>query len=361
MIEESKLETQSSGSNSAWEKVEAVLKKHYHNPDIEAARAVYSAVAAHWLKGQPVWSMLVAPPGSMKTELVGAIDGLPGVHLIDQVTPSTFISGQVEEPGKIRTKPASLLHRIGDDGIIVCADFSTVLEMRPDRRGQVLAEMRRIYDGHFRKEFGTAENLKEREWKGRITFVVAVTPAIDSHYSVFSTLGERFVMNRWPRAGGVEVAIAAMTQDGQQAKSELKEAVHELFDSLPKVEPELPGPFLVRVAAIAEIAVDARTYVERARYGKDIIYVPEPESNTRLAQQLAQLAKGSALLGGRDEVTEEDIAVVRRVAFDCMPPQRKAILRSTDRREEPQQSRAAFFHSALRERGLGGVGLTRER
>ena len=47
---------------SPWDALQAVLHAHYHEPDLEAARVLYSAVAAHRLTGQPVWLMLVAPP-----------------------------------------------------------------------------------------------------------------------------------------------------------------------------------------------------------------------------------------------------------------------------------------------------------
>jgi hypothetical protein len=313
-------------STTNWDNVAALLQKHYHEPDVEAARAVYSTVAAHRLNGPPVWPMVVAPPGSLKTELLNALVGLSGVHLIDSVTPQTFISGQLDEPGKVKQTSPSLLHRIGVEGIIVYPDFSTVLAMNADKKAAVLADMRRIYDGKLHKEFGTGENAKQHEWEGRITFLVAVTGDIDRHYSVFNTLGERFVMIRWPRAGGINAALIAMNQDRKEVTEQLRAAVHDLFDSLPDLDPTLPVEFQIRIAALSEIAVRARTHIPRNGYTKDIIYVPEPESNTRLAQQLAQLAKGSALLDGRSEVNEADFALVRRVAFDCMPPTKRAIL-----------------------------------
>ena len=58
---------------------------------------------------------------------------------------------------------------------------------------------------------------------------------------------------------------------------------------------------------------------------------PIPESSTRLAQQLAQLAKGSALLAGREEVTEDDFDIVRKAAFDAMRPWRAEIIQALDR------------------------------
>jgi hypothetical protein len=36
---------------------------------------VFAAIAAHSLNGVPVWPMVVAPPGSGKTELIGSFDG----------------------------------------------------------------------------------------------------------------------------------------------------------------------------------------------------------------------------------------------------------------------------------------------
>jgi hypothetical protein len=312
-----------------WQRVEAVLLKHHHQPDLQAARIVYAAVAAHRLPGSPVWPMLVAPPGSMKTELLGGMDGLPTVHFIDSISPQTFISGQIAEPGDNQNKKsASLLHRIGKHGIIVYPDFSTVLGMKSESKATILADMRRIYDGQLRKEYGTADDLEHREWKGRITFIVAVTPDIDGYYSVFQTLGERFVMVRWPRAGGIEAALAAMNQNKEEAKRELKEAVSTLLGNLPNHDPRISTELQRKIAALTEIAVRGRTHVPRSGYNKDIIYVPEAESATRLAQQLCQVAKGLASLDHREAVTEHDYRLVQRAAFDCMPPTRASIFKA---------------------------------
>jgi hypothetical protein len=76
-----------------WANVEAALLKHHYKPDLQAARAMYAALAAHKLPGQPVWPMSVAPPGSMKTDLLAALDGLPLVHLIDRVNHNVLSHG----------------------------------------------------------------------------------------------------------------------------------------------------------------------------------------------------------------------------------------------------------------------------
>ena len=100
-----------------------------------------------------------------------------------------------------------------------------------------------------------------------------------------------------------------------------------------------------RIAALAEFSVLSRTHIAREGKSKEIVYVPEPEASTRLAQQLAQLAKGSALLAGRETVTEEDCALVRRTGMDCIPATRRKIIGALMR---GKQRSAIMFASALK-------------
>ena len=310
-----------------WEQVIRALTRHHHKPDLEAARALYSAIAAHRFGGAPVWPMIVAPPGSMKTVLLEGLGGLPECHFVDKLTPNTFLSGQIQQPDQKDSGSPSLLHRIGNSGILIYADFSTITAMNRDHRNAILADMRRIYDGKLTREFGTTDRPKERVWEGRLTFAAAATPAIDSYFSVFQSLGERFVLIRLARPDGVPSAICAITQDRIKARDELREAVRHLFTELLDFEPEISQENLERIAALAEFTVRARTHVPRSGYGdKHIEYLPEPEAPTRLGQQLAQLAKGSALIGPRCEVEAEDLTLVKRVAFDCVPVVRRKIL-----------------------------------
>jgi hypothetical protein len=341
-----------------WAAVEAALREHYHKPDLQGARALYAALAAHNFSGPPVWPMIVAPPGSMKTDLLVALDGLPHVHLIDRVTPNTFLSGQIKDSTRPETRnSSSLLHRIGPTGIIAYPDFSTILSMNRAYRGSVLADMRRIYDGHLRKEYGTDEDRKAHEWKGRISFAVATTDEVDRYYSVFQSLGERFVMTRWRRPGGTEAALKAMNQNCEARTRDLRQAVHVLMSGLGKQSPELPQKTQQQIASLAEFAVRGRTHIHRNGRSKEIDYIPEPEAATRLAQQLAQLAKGSALLTERACVEEEDYQLVRRVAFDCIIPLRRGLLDALIRGERPEAcklpgSTLSYVREELRAVGL---------
>ena len=119
---------------------------------------------------------------------------------------------------------------------------------------------------------------------------------------------------------------------------------------LPHGEIAVPGNMPEQIASLAEFIVRARTYVARD-YRKQISEIPQPESPTRLAQQICQLARGLARLGHRNVVSEQDIEDARRAALDCIPAvRRSALSRALDQDRVPF-SRAAehYAREELRE------------
>ena len=327
-------------SSALWMAIEDKLQRNFEKPDIEAAKLLFASVAAHRIvQYPPAWIMAIAPSGSMKTALLDTLQDLPSVHFVDEVTTNTFISGytgkQDESENKKREKkpcaPASYLHRLGQEAILIAADFSTVLAMDKRKRPVILAQLRRIYDGHFSREFGTGENLSESTWKGRLTLLAGVTPEVDKHYTLLQSLGERFVRVRWPRAGGVSTGLRAMRQQSSVA-TELRAAVHDLlWPILPQEAvpaPEMDSVFEGGVAHLGELVALARAQVSRTRERHELDAEPAPEGNTRLPQQLAQIGRGWAVIERSPRVTEAGMRLIRRAAFDCIPPSRCAALRA---------------------------------
>ncbi len=316
----------------AWQAVEAAFRKWYHQPDLQAARILYASLAAHRMTGQPVWPMFIAPPGSMKTELLNSLRQESGVWAIDSVSTNTFLSGQIGQrsigvtvPGGDPTAP-SLLHRIGDSGVIMIPDFSTISGMRQDQRMEIFGQLRRIFDGDLSSEKGTA-GCKLR-WSGRITVCVAATPAIDAQHSLESVLGERFVRIRMER-GQRDAALRAMRQEPKKVQAAMRKVVHELFARLPaRPSVTIPAAVESRIADLAEFTAIARSPIIRNTEHRIYGGGPEEvESATRLSQQLVQLLKGHVALDGRSRAQESDLAILERVAWDSIPPRRAAILK----------------------------------
>jgi hypothetical protein len=334
-----------------------VLRRWFHEPDIQAIRIAMASMKSHYLDvGDPAWLFIVAPPGSGKTttSIMGAA-GLPEVHTLGDFTENTFLSGFYGH------REAGLLEKLGTtletnktcatqgNGILLCKDFTTVLSMRRERRAAILAQLREIHDGEFRRDFGTGVT---KIWKGRVTVIAAVTPALDRHYSMFSVLGERFLQVRWHRPHRIAGEYAIQQQSKEQGiRGEIIQAVKNVFDRASSTIPSLTKAQEKRIAAISELVAVGRTHVFRNSYGnREIEYVPEPEANTRIAKGLAAICRGAAALNSRKRVGEEDLADAFRVAWDCLPDTRRQIIQTAmNGHRSDDNSRRATWHRQIEE------------
>ena len=77
---------------------------------------------------------------------------------------------------------------------------------------------------------------------------------------------------------------------------------------------------------LADLVAKARAPVQRDGYSRDVVASPQPEGPGRLAKQLRQLLVGLCIVHGKHEPGEEELAILRKVARDTMPPFRAAIL-----------------------------------
>src|SRR5262245_8208863 len=61
-------------------------------PDRGAVYVALAAVVANYAQGDPLWPLLVGPPGSGKTEIVNAVVSAPSVWALSSLTPQTLLS-----------------------------------------------------------------------------------------------------------------------------------------------------------------------------------------------------------------------------------------------------------------------------
>lgn len=301
-----------------------MFQDQLHLPDLGALYATLGVVASNWMRGDPVWLLLVGPPSSGKTELVGALGKLPHVHWAALFTEAALLSGTAT---KERAKDAKggLLREIGPFGILLVKDFTSTLAQNRDTRAQALAALREIFDGHWSRPVGT-EGGKVLHWAGKVGLVAGVTPAIDAHHAVLSELGDRFVFYRLPPTDATKQGEAALDLDDDgQMRAELVAAVAEFFTAVkpPDKPPKLRGPERARMVALATLAARCRSAVERDGRTRELLFVPEAEPPARLAKALWRLLEGISAIGVDRETAWQ---VVTKTALDCMPSRRRIVL-----------------------------------
>src|SRR5919197_1104163 len=119
--------------------VHNVFRKWLGNEyDLHIADAVCATGAAERLTGDPLWLLVISGPGAAKTETVQSLSGT-GAHITSTIaSEGALLSGTAR---KERRKDATggLLRKIGDRGILVIKDVTSILSSDRNIRASVLA------------------------------------------------------------------------------------------------------------------------------------------------------------------------------------------------------------------------------
>jgi hypothetical protein len=277
--------------------LERKLSSHLLLGDPVAFRVLLAVIVAHRLGGDSVWLLLVGPSSGAKTELLMLLAKILGMVYLSDLTEKTLASGLT-----MGNDDPSLLARLTNQTLIL-KDFTTVLSMPLDKRKEVFAQLREIYDGRYDKVWGTG---KELHWEGHLGFVAGVTTVIDRHYAAMSALGQRFVNLRIQQADRNAVARRAMRNTDVEHRTRRLELAHEVaafVRQVPTTAPEVPEEHYRILAMLSDVVTRARSAVERDGYRRELDYTPEPEMPARFARQLLSLARGWRLWGSAPKPT----------------------------------------------------------
>lgn len=286
----------------------------------ELVDVALATVIANRMPGDPLWVFLVAPPSGGKTEVIRSLADVPDVFALSSLTAQTFASG-FERKGV----ESSLLPRLSDKTCTM-KDFGTILTMYREKRAEILAQLREIYDGAYTKEFGNGKSFK---WEGKVGLLAGVTPIIDREYALNQVLGERFLLYRVRNAPARQLARRAIAQTAtyqEQQRQTLREIVATFLGEILPVAPPMPDSMMEAIAALAEFTAIARSPVLYDPRGGEIELIPAPEAPGRLAKQLVLLARALAVIRAEAEVTVDTYLTIFQIAQDSAPGQRRVML-----------------------------------
>ena len=309
------------------DQVHGVFRKWFGDQyDLDACDVVCAVAASEQLSGDPVWLMMVSGPGSAKTETAQAVDGA-GAHVISTITSDGALLSATEAKGskqKKATATGGLLRKIGERGILVIKDFTSILSSDRNVRAAVLAAFREIYDGRWVRNVGS-DGGQTIEWRGRIVVIAAVTTVWDAAHSAVAAMGDRFVLLRIDsKAGRLASGKQALRNTGSELpmREELAAAVGGLITHASTNDVQLTEAENNALLKAADIVTLARTAVERD-YAGNVTDAHAPEMPTRFAKQLAQIVRGGVAIG---MTRERALALALRCARDSIPPLRLEIM-----------------------------------
>lgn len=311
--------------------------------DLQMLDVILATAAVERLEGDPVWHMTLGPPGAAKTEtlqsLLGcSIAGAPVIVAGNITSPGALLPLTKSQDGgkgkgEIKGKATGgLLAKLGGRGILIIKDFTSILSMSRDRRNEVVAGLREIYDGSWSRDGGN-EGGQSSHWRGRLIVQAASTPGSwDQAWSVVAEMGDRFIYTRSAPAECDRLAIAQQAYqnlgDEVAMRNALRQATSDVVARVaPEASYEIGGDALEVIGQVANFVTCARTPVQRHAYTREVTSDPSPEVPTRFMKQLCQLYRGGLAIG---LCAEDAMALVRRCGRDSIPPMRMAVLQRLD-------------------------------
>jgi hypothetical protein len=247
-----------------------------------------------------------------------------GAHVTSTISSEGALLSATSQKGKAKNATGGLLRKIGDRGILVIKDVTSILSAAREVRGPMLAALREIHDGRWERNVGT-DGGKTLTWVGRIVVVGAVTTAWDAAHGVIATMGDRFVLIRIDSNFGREqsgLRAIRNTGDELQMRKELATAVGDILASINTGAVVLSEDEIERLMRAADLVTMTRTAVE-TDYRGEAINAHAPEMPTRFAKQLVQIVRGGVAIGLSRSAAMQ-LAI--RCAHDSTPPLRLEIL-----------------------------------
>jgi len=301
-------------------RIKDLVKSNLLLVDDDFLDVIFGAAATHKSKLTPiVWLWVTAPPGAGKS-LLELLSAAPGVETMSELTTASFFSGFSED--KDDTEDHSFLEH-HKDSLLVFKDLTTMLSLHRDKQVEIFGKFAEVYDGTYRKIYG---NGKEANWDGHISIIAGVTPKIDRHYNLISSLGPRFLMFRPKLADEMALAQAARRQS-KNWKKEAQFMVAEWMRSLPEELPPFDeDEFGDALDQLSVLVVAARSSVIRENFDGDIIEEVQKELPTRFSQEMWSFIRGVALIRGHKKVEFADMKTGVRLGLDSIPITRKRIL-----------------------------------
>lgn len=301
------------------------ILRWYHSPDIEAIRVCSAVALSHYaLKEKATWIFVLGPSGTGKTDLcIKSLTGLPKKRVLDQISSKSFVSG-------MGVGEHSLLSRAGKAELWLFKDFSMTLSENDDELRKIIGCLRSIWDGESSREVGAA--ARRVEWKGKITSIVAATPALENKWAVHADLGDRFLTIHWNPPPDIDQALQCMSLHRgheEEISSGLIRKMATWIDPAAKVTHPLAETPLTqaldrRLRQLSILA--ARFRVRPRRVDGQISEVPTAEFPSRIINGARAVRDYHARLFCKPSIDLADQKLAERILWDTFPRARRALI-----------------------------------
>jgi hypothetical protein len=294
----------------------------------------------------PFIGILLGRPSSGKTIVISVLRKWYCTFYTDNFTAKAFVSHSTAV-SKDELKEIDMLPKIKNK-LFLTPELSPTFTAKDDDLNQLLGIITRIADGQGLVTDSGAHG--HRGYDEDIMFVW-VGAAVDMPFKVYKLLGNlgaKLYFFRLPSTNKTEDLFLAQTKEDHNGK--IKKITEALFDylkwfdvgpdmtidkssSLPKIkwndkkDDEQAIRYIIKVAKLlSHLRCVATTWHTEDSQGSDYAYsVSQPEDPSRAITVLSNLAKGHALLTGRNYISKDDVPIVVKTVLSTAQIERVSL------------------------------------
>lgn len=320
--------------------VRKTVEQHFPHlwPAVEAGLSVCATLLLKH-NVNPTALIYIGPASAGKTTVASMFeetmqeesDGCKLVYRSDQFTPASFVS-QSATATREDLESIDLLPRIKHK-VLLTPELATMFRGKADELASRFSTITRVLDGQgFTRDSGTHG---QRGYTGDYLFawIGCTTPFTDSIWSAMAQLGSRLLFFSLDSISQptMDDLVQSVTRplSYQQMLTECQQCVQTflkpLFSKLGGVrtihwdQKKTSKKVARTLAGLASLLAIMRTLIEGDG-------PTQPESPHRAYAVLHHIAQGHAIIGGRRQLTDDDLPLVARIALSSMPFQRRAVL-----------------------------------
>lgn len=318
--------------------LEQIVDQYMLRADRGIIRLICATMLSNYLPTPPSWMFIVGNSSGGKSMILSALKPVTGIYELDDMTAKTFASGMRGQTSN------SLLEKIPNSGTVLIKDYTTMLSKDRDSRTEILGQMRKIFDGDYRKTFGNGEDV---QWTGKLGMLAGVTPAIYEQEvtSANAAMGERYLYYQMDMPDRFEVGMISTEEiKDYEAKDNMSKAFAEYLNpyirqiqdaQLTEVGFQIPQLDVATrrdIVTLAEFTTRSRSAVKRNNNSRDREQEMRPtlEMPSRFAKALVCVSFGLLLIHRFDQEAEQlnevDRQILYKVALDSIPQSRRDIL-----------------------------------
>lgn len=307
-------------------------------PNSQQGLKIVLAVALSSQIKSPVmlWMLLVGVPSSGKTDLVRLVKDCGFVYSLDNLTLNAFVSGErATEKEKVHDLLPSL-----DGKCLVIKDWTSIFSLDEKMTRKLLGELVGIYDKEFSKFSSRRGKISYDSYFSQLG---AVTPAtLNKHSQYMNIVGPRFLNYILPETSELEddksFELIFEGKNRNRLEIEAREIVKEYLEQISNIPFEVSlnteGKRFLRIASELISFCRGIVITAPAKFknddGKEITYYEvvekQKEKPWRALQQLIWLSKCLAFVAVRNEVSVEDLEIIKAVVLSSMPADRARAL-----------------------------------